>query len=700
MHRNALLPSPRLAVAVAVTVAGLAGAGFAAEGEAFTPFHVARIRAVTEIAVAPDGRQIAYVLSVPRRPGKDDDGPAWTELHVVDRAGRSRPFVSGQVNVAAIAWTPDGQGIAFLAKRGKDEHRALYVIPSDGGEARKILEHDTDIGAFSLSPDGARVALLAEEKAPKELEEARKKGFSQQIYEEDWRPTRVWIAAMDEDESTKPEALEVVGSASEVAWSPAGGQLAVMIAPTPLVDDSFTSRRVHVLDVDTGAIVARFDTPGKLGPMAWSPDGAHVAIVSAADENDPAPSRLLVGAVMDASLRDLVPDYMGHFADVAWRDAETVAFLGDEGTGTAIKQVALDGGEPEVLIPAGEVVVTAIRATPDGQAGALIGETPTHPAEVYVPERLGVAPRRLTDSNPWLADLRFAPQEVVTYNARDGLELEGVLIRPLDAEDSARSPLILAVHGGPESHIRNGWLTSYANPGQVAAAKGFAVFYPNYRGSTGRGVAFSKLGQADAAGKEFDDLADAVDHFVENGLADPRKVGITGGSYGGYASAWGATYYSEKFAASVMFVGISDKVSKSGTTDIPNEEYLVHARHRPWEDWHFFLERSPIRHVEKSRTPILIVHGKDDPRVHPSQSLELYRYLKLLDQAPVRLVLYPGEGHGNRRAASRLDYNLRMIQWFEHYLTGPGGEPPPYEVKYGPVESEPTTEPNESESQR
>src|SRR5690606_31536758 len=101
---------------------------------------------------------------------------------------------------------------------------------------------------------------------------------------------------------------------------------------------------------------------------------------------------------------------------------------------------------------------------------------------------------------------------------------------------------------------------------------------------------------------------------------------------------------------------------------IPDEEYLVHARHRPWEDWQFFLERSPIYHAEKSQTPILILHGADDPRVHPSQSLEMYRYLKLIGQAPVRLVLYPGEGHGNRRAASRLDYNLRMMRWFEHYL--------------------------------
>jgi dipeptidyl aminopeptidase/acylaminoacyl peptidase len=279
----------------------------------------------------------------------------------------------------------------------------------------------------------------------------------------------------------------------------------------------------------------------------------------------------------------------------------------------------------------------------------------------------------------------------VRFKARDGLELEGILVRPLDERPGQRYPLILAVHGGPEARDTNGWRTGYSNPGQLAAAQGFAVFYPNYRGSTGRGVAFSKLSQGDPAGKEFDDLVDAVDHLVGMGLVDRAKVGITGASYGGYASAWGATYYSERFAAAVMFVGISDNISRIGTTDIPSEEYLIHARKRPWENWQFFLDRSPIAHAGKSRTATLILHGTADPRVHPTQSMVLYRYLKLHAKTPVRLVWYPGEGHGNRRAASRLDYNLRLMQWMTHYLKGPGGAPPPIDLDYAPAGTTTTT---------
>jgi dipeptidyl aminopeptidase/acylaminoacyl peptidase len=325
--------------------------------------------------------------------------------------------------------------------------------------------------------------------------------------------------------------------------------------------------------------------------------------------------------------------------------------------------------------------VLQFEARPGSRTMAFVAETAQHPGELFLVQGPGERPRRVTDSNPWLSEIRLARQEVVRFKARDGLALEGILIRPLDARQGQRVPLILTVHGGPESHDRNGWKTSYANAGQLAAGRGFAVFYPNYRGSTGRGVAFSKLGQNDAAGKEFDDLVDAVDHLVGIGLVDRAKVGITGGSYGGYASAWGATYHTDRFAAAVMFVGISDKISKVGTTDIANEEYLVHARKRPWEAWQFFLERSPIYHASKSKTPILILHGKADPRVNPTQSLELYRHLKLHGKT-VRLVWYPGEQHGNRRAASRLDYNLRLMQWMEHYLQGPGGAPPPYELKY------------------
>lgn len=661
-----------------------------------TPEHIAQMRTVTSAVVSPDGNAAAYTLAVPRRPFSEEDGPAWQELHVVNAQGGSRAFITGKVNVTRVDWRPDGGGISFLAKRGDDTETALYVIPLDGGEAWRALSHETGIRDYSWSPDGRRVAFLGTEAESEQQRKRKEKGFAPDIYEEDWRPVRVWIAAVSEPEEdwlndVEPEkrALALEGSAYALGWDPTGALLAVALAPTALVDDDLMNQRVVLVRVDDAVVEGHVETSGKIGRFAWSPGGEHLAVVAAEDRHDPREGRLVVAGRGGGAVRELVPDYEGHIWSFAWRDARTLVYVGEEGIWNTLNSVGLDGADRTSLLAAGERVFGQLSLSRDGRTGVVIGQDATHPEEVYAVDPGGGDLRRLTVHNKWLSRLRLAPQEAVRYEARDGLELEGVLIRPLDEETGRRYPLILSVHGGPEAHEANGWKTSYSRPGQVAAARGFAVFYPNYRGSTGRGVAFSKLGQADYAGKEFDDLVDAVRHLVAIGLVDEQRVGVTGGSYGGYATAWCATRLTEHFAAGVMFVGLSDLVSKFGTTDIPEEMTLVHARKLPWEDWDFFMERSPIRHAGQSRTPLLILHGKADPRVHVSQSLELYRYLKTWTKTPVRLVLYPGEGHGNARAASRLDYQLRMLQWFEHYLSGARGDPPSHVLEY-PFEEETT----------
>jgi dipeptidyl aminopeptidase/acylaminoacyl peptidase len=674
----------RVRAAIAAAVVMLIVVPPVAAQRSLSPHDVARLSTVTGAALSPDGTEVAFLRTVQRDPLAGQDGAAFVELHVVDLEGRERAFVAGDVNVSGVAWTPDGQGISFLARRGADERRSLYVIPRNGGEARKVLAHTSEIAEYVWSPDGQRVAFLATEARSREQQELDRKGFNQIVYEENVRPVRVWIADVPaSDDTSNRRMLDLPGSASSVRWSPAADRLALTLAPTPLVDDSYMSKRLHVVDAESGAVIARIDNPGKIGDFAWSPDGTSLAVVAAADPNDPLEGRLMVVSASGGDLVDVLPNWDdGHVHAVGWRDADTVAFLAYEGVGSFLGTIGRTGDRLEKTEAYEDLVASALFVSPNGQVAAMIGDSPRHPPEVFLARPLHARPTRLTHSNAWLNDVTLARQEVVQYKARDGLDLQGLLIRPLNEQPGRRYPLILVVHGGPEAHYSNGWLTGYSTPGQMAAARGFAVFYPNYRGSTGRGVTFSKMSQGDPAGKEFDDLVDAVDHLISTGLVDREKVGVTGGSYGGYASAWAATRYSDRFAASVMFVGISNKISKIGTSDIPNELFMVHERKWPWEDWNHFLQRSPIYHVEKARTPILILHGSEDPRVHPGQSLELYRHLKLRTNTPVRLVFYPGEGHGNRRAASRLDYSLRLMQWMEHYLQGPGGEPPPYELSY------------------
>ena len=569
--------------------------------------HLAALRAVDEVAVSPDGSLVAYTLDVPRIPGHDEDGPGWSELWLItadDEEGTARPFVHGHVGVSDISFSPDGALVYYLAKRDGDEHDALWAVPVAGGESRRMLSHETGIGSYDVSPDGARVVFHATDAKPELDEKAAEKGYDAEVYEETWRHAALWIAdlpsfvpeiptpgapaedaddeSLGEDSEPRrlvPRRLDIEGTASGAHWSADGTRLLTAVQPRNLIDDQYMKRRVQLFDAETGERVAAWDNPGKLGAYRLSPDGTHVAMVSAADPNDTKEGRLMIGSVDDASagdgtLRDLMPDFNAHVNDFRWQSNDTLLWSANTGSETTLGTVTLSGettthfeSGPQSGSLSGPVSGSASGAPvvvdwdAVGCTVALVGETPKHPEEIFVyrPCESDAVPTRLTDSNPWLADVELAKQEVITWAASDGLELEGILIHPLAGVPDGGAPLLLMVHGGPEANDRNGWVTNYSRPGQLAAAEGFAVLYPNYRGSTGRGVEFAKTSQGDAAGKEFQDLVEAVDHLVAEGIADNDRVGITGGSYGGYATAWCSTYYSDRFRAGVMFVGISQQ---------------------------------------------------------------------------------------------------------------------------------------------
>lgn len=289
MNRVPRVASPLLAL---ILVAASGVSAFAQE--TFTPHHVAKIRTVAQVAVAPDGAEIAYVLAVPRIPFQDDDGPAWTELHVVGTDGQSRPYVTGAVNVAGVRWTPDGKGLAFLARRTGDATRSLYIVPRDGGEARKVFAHTTDLVTYEFSPDGKQIAFVARDAAPADRADLVRRGFSQDVFEEGLLLQRLWVAPFDGRAGGNAKVVNVPGHATSITWNPAGTRLAVLYAPTALVDDDLMEKKVHVIDPAMGEPVTKFNNPGKIGQVAWSPDGTTIAMVSAADINDPSEGRLMV----------------------------------------------------------------------------------------------------------------------------------------------------------------------------------------------------------------------------------------------------------------------------------------------------------------------------------------------------------------------------------------------------------------------
>jgi dipeptidyl aminopeptidase/acylaminoacyl peptidase len=644
----------------------LAGAiAFSSMVSAATTFeieHLPKVAHAGNITVSDNGKVSAYTVSYPRDiVAGDEDGSPDTHLYLIRGDNPPIKFISAAGGVSALQFSKDGNTLFFKSKRDDDKNTALYSISLNGGEATKRFEFETSIGDYALSPDGNTLYFVAREKD--DTEDLKSKGFKAFAYEEDQRLASLWSVSL-QDADAKATKLFDKGHVSDFELSASGDTLVAAVAPTNLVDDSLMKRDLHFINVSSGELISTIDIPGKLGAFEISPDGDHVAFLAGTDISDTSNGVLMVSKTNSDSFTQLTKDALQHIVDIDWLGDDILA-VAHRGVESALVVYETDGDVKRTLKTPEDIVVRSADIG-DGEI-RFIADSPKHPREVFSIKRNRTA--KLSDHNAWLNEIDLAPQTTFTYTARDGAEIEGLLITPTGDVPAGGWPLILTVHGGPEAHYSDGWITRYSDAGQFGAADGYAVFYPNYRGSTGRGVAFAKEHQDDYAGKEFNDLVDGVEALAQAGIINRDRVGITGGSYGGYASMWGATALSEHFAAAVAFVGISNQVSKFGTSDIPNEMHLVHSIRWPWEDnWMNLLERSPIYHAGKSTTPTLIMHGEDDTRVHPSQSMELYRSMKVRTDTPVRLVFYPGEGHGNRKAAAQYDYSLRLMRWMDTYL--------------------------------
>lgn len=668
----------------ALTLSAGLFSGLAMASNVITPEELATLQQVSQAQVSPSGDLVAFTRSVPRTLYKEKDGHHWGELHIVDDKGEERPYITGAVNVSHIEWSADGSFVYFLGKMNDEKFRSMYQMPVNGGQATKIVSlKGANIADYAFSSDNKKLALVAKEAKDESKEKLMELGFKAEIYEENLKDQHLYVVDfVKSDEALAPTPWNIDGYVSDVHFSPNSEKLLVKTQPTSLIDDKYMKSQWHIVDAENKTVDMSFATVGKLGAAEFSYDGKYVAMRGAQDIHDPADGRLFIANTSTGEVKDWLPNHMGHIGDFEWANNENkLFFISNIDTHSVVASIKPGKTSYKTLVKGGKFIASNLSVSNSDKTIVVKGNTAKHPNEVFMLRGKKAKSTRLTQSNPWLNDKDFAKQETITLKARDGVDIAGVLVYPLDYKKGQRYPLIMSVHGGPESHDKDGWVTAYSRPGQLAAGQGYAVFYPNYRGSTGKGVEYSKLGQNDYAGKEFDDLVDFKTHLVDMGLVDTKKVGITGGSYGGYASAWGATKLTEHFAASVMFVGIANQLSKFGTTDISNEMNLVHARSYPWDKWQWYLERSPIYWAAQSKTPLLIMHGKDDPRVHPAQSMELYRYMKVQGK-DVRLVYYPGEGHGNRKVAAQYDYSLRLMRWMDHYLKNDGKEMPTNELNH------------------
>ncbi len=679
-------------LSLVVTFLLLARPAAQAAGAKVSPDDVLHGKRPASAAMSPSGEWIAYTVSVPRA-AEEEAGRAYSELYVASfGTGEVRPFVTGKVNAGAPQWSPDGSSIAFLMARGEKAKTQVWIIPLGGGEARQATSAESGVSSFRWHPAGRRVAYVAADPDTKREKALDEKGYGFTYFEESLKNRNLYVLDLVEGGGAgEARALTEGCSVWNFEWSPDGATIAAGISPKNLVDHEYMFQKIWLIDAATKDMKQLSTNPGKLGGFAWSPDGSMIVYNAAKELRDHAESQVFVVDAKTGKTSNLTePGFRGHVEWVGWKDGNTVVYRAGEGAYPTLGLVAAKGGKRSVILDArtAGVIFDAPSFTKDFKRFAFTGSTPRSPGEVYVWDGKAKQPKRLTAVNAAFAERDFGAQEVIRWKARDGLEIEGILIHPAGFETGTRYPLIVIVHGGPESHYSNGWVSSYGTPAQVFAGAGYAVLLPNYRASTGYGLDFALAGYNDAAGKEFDDIADGIDHLVSLGVVDPARVGLTGGSYGGYAAAWFASYYTKKVRAVCMFVGISDLTSKRLTTDIPYEELYVHSGKPLEEMWRQSLERSPIYWARQSETAVLIVGGSADPRVHPGQSIEFYRLLKMNDHPAVRLVQYPGEGHGNAKQPGRADVLYRQLDWFDWYVRDAkplDGPMPPIDIsdRYG-----------------
>jgi len=439
---------------------------------------------------------------------------------------------------------------------------------------------------------------------------------------------------------------------------------------TPALPGMTSTLPDNIAGVSVGSLTTVCRVEGSAESLCWSPDGTRLALVAPALQRRFTSSATapLVVAASGGALQALVQDHPAEFSHVAWLSDDTLAAVGVEELHGVYYRVILDGAVSP-LLPDGQPAASSPRdvaLNPDRATLAIVQATTTSPGDVWA-ARSGASLRRLTTLNPDLEGLAWGEVEQVSWHAPDGLEVQGLLVKPVGYDPGLRYPTIVHVHGGPAWQWSEGFYATWHDWDQFLAARGYAVLLPNPRGSTGRGTSYVGANYDDVGGGEWQDVLAGVHYAIGRGIADPDRLGIGGWSWGGYLTAWAVTQ-TDIFKGAVMGAGLSNLLSDHGQNDIPDANRL-YFRDLPYRDAAAYWDPSPIKHIARVKTPTLILHGEKDDRVTPAQGREFYRALKTLG-VPTQFVLYPREPHGFTERAHQLDVIRRVLDWFEKYVKG------------------------------
>lgn len=638
---------------------------------ALSPHDAAEWEFPQDPQLSPAGDRVAFTLVAASRPDEHDRSSLW----MLDLpSGVSRQFTAGPRSDSAPRWSPDGATIAFLSDRAEAGKKQVCLISAGGGEASPVTSWKGGVSTLQWSPDGTRIAFLGKDARTDEEEQREKERRDHIVRDRDFKYDRLYIVSPGGGE---PRLVSREGETHIIAfdWLPDASGLVAIHVPSPLADDEGTGPsdivRYDLADGSAPRPVMRLETG--VEQVCVSPDCRWVAFRSKAGRVTVA-DQLWVVPPAGGERRLLTPGYEGTIDRLLWSpNGREVRFVAHEDLWGALRAIDVETGEMWPLGSEAEERKGSYDAylsqNAAGSAFAVVRHFSDRPPNVWVGQVGGRLEER-TRCNERLAAYRFSAAEPIAWES-DGVEIHGLLHRPMDIQEGARCPLVVHVHGGPAWLWSDRFMAGWHDWAQLLAQRGYAVLLPNPRGSTGRGASYTDALVNDVGGNEFRDIMRGVDHVVGLGFVDADRLGIGGWSWGGYLTAWAVTQ-TDRFRCAVMGAGVSNLASDQGQNDVPrmNDDYFDVSA---YEDSAPYARVSPVTYVRQAKTPTLILHGEKDERVAAPQAWEMYRGLTWAG-VETELVTYPREGHPIKERAHQIDLLERVIAWYDRFLQplGPG----------------------------
>lgn len=657
-----------LCCALWIAVVGLAGPAEAQNPadapRAMTLVDLIGMPGVEEPRLSPDGARIAFV----KETADWDRNRRIEHIWITPRDGdESFQLTNGDDGEDSPRWSPDGTRLAFLADRSDTLDTQIYLIDPDGGEAQRLTAHPTAVSDIQWAPDGRSIYFRADD-APSDAEKAQDEAQNDVIaFEEEYAHSRLWRIDIDTGEAE--QIIDGDWSLTGYRLSQDGTQIAYHRAPTPLLDD-LDQREVWVMAAtgDDHRRITNNAVPESGARL--SPDGSQVLFMADAnaDFDFYYNANLFVAPVEGGTPRLLLEDVPYEMDDAVWApDGRRLFVSANTGARQNLFRVSLQDERLEPLTE-GDHSVSDWSYHPAAGHHVFTVATPQNPGDVWtMPEDGGAWTRGTRVFEDVSTTYRLPRQELITYDGRDGVPIEGLLFYPLDYQDGEQYPLVVQTHGGPASSDQFGFGSSWDYP-HVLTAMGYMVFQPNYRGSTGYGDAFMR----DMVGHYFNeahrDVMAGVDYLIDEGLVDGERMAKMGWSAGGHMTNKIITY-TDRFKAAASGAGAANWISMYSQSDVRIYR-TPWFEGNPWEEnapIDTFWQNSPLAEVAAVSTPTIFLVGQEDNRVPMPQSVEMYRGVKT-NGVPTHLYVAPRAAHGWSELRHRLFKANVEIAWFERWV--------------------------------